>query len=165
MNVKQRHERLREVSRKGIAIPPSVYRDLERDVPGPDTQQWSWWAHLWERPQARTWTQSEFVLPRVQEAWDASEKHVVAMRTLEEERHAREAEAQRVRDAAVAAERQDELDRVTQQLRHVYLAQPGTTPEGFAKALPEMLEQRARETTLATSGTIPSPMSRHQILG
>jgi hypothetical protein len=165
MNVETRRQRLNDLASKGISLPSGVYTAIDSETPPASLQGWSWHAFLWDRPRATTWTQHEATLGPAQQRWDASEKHVAAMRTLEEERHARESEAQRVRDAEVAAERQDELDRVTEQLRRVYLAQPGTTPEGFAKALPEMLEQRARETTLATSGTIPSPMSRHQILG
>jgi multidrug efflux pump subunit AcrA (membrane-fusion protein) len=164
MNSEQRRDRLNSIGRRGIPIPQHAIADLDRDTPSPETRAWSWWSAVWSRPTAATWTGYEKTLANAQEQCDASERHVDAMQQLADERKARETAAQAERDAAYQASQQAELEAVIADLKRTYLSQPGTTPEGYEAALPEMLEQRARAATLATSGAIESPLSTQDIL-
>lgn len=165
MNTEQRRQKLNEIAHKGVTIPPAVYLALDSDTAPVSLQGWLWHAFLWDRPHARTWMQAEWGLKHAQERWDESQKHVSAMRTLEEERHGREADAQRERDAEIARREAERLETLTARLRSGYLAVPGRTEADFQVALPELLDARARESALAGQRDIESPLSKHDILG
>jgi hypothetical protein len=144
MNTETRRTKLNELLCKGIAIPYSVHLSIEKDHPSADVYQWGWWAYLWDRPHARTWTRTEWGLDHAQERWDESQKHVTAMRTLEAERHARETEAQREHDRREAARRQHQADTLNAELRRRYLGVPGASDADFEREFPTLLVDHNR---------------------
>ena len=157
-----RQEKLQEVERRGISL-SHMYRDLSKDVPSRTTRESAWWSAIWSRPSRSTWDGPDWDLENAREAWDKDHQFVQGQNQNRKEREAREAEAQAVKDAEFAAKRAKELEEVTADLRRRYLASPGATAEGFEKALPELLEQRARAAALADEEPIKSPLSARQI--
>ncbi len=65
----------------------------------------------------------------------------------------RRAEARQARDAAALAA-------VTRELKSGYMAEPGSTEEGFKKALPDLLEQRRRTAALEGDQAARAAFSR-----
>lgn len=166
--VEKRRKRLSEVLARGVgnSMPQSVHRDIEVDVPSRTTMDWSWWSHVWPRPTEAALPQERAYenLDPARASWDRSHQLVQASLEREAERETRKAEHQ----AALAAEEEaikkaHEAD-LTERLRRVYLKQPGTTEETFQRALPELLEQRARAVALGGPVDPESPMGPDEIL-
>lgn len=164
MNSEQRRQRLNDLQTWRIAIPTTVYAQLDNDVPPTSLRSWAWSAYLWDRPTRHNWPYTDHDLALAQDAWDTAHEFVTGCLEREAERTAAAEGEQAERDAAFDAEKKSREQALTENLRRVYLAEPGTTPESFEKALPQLLEQRAQAATLGASVTVASPISRRDIL-
>lgn len=159
-----RREKLRAIAKNGVRVPQGVYQDVNRESPTAATRAWPWWSVAWSYPTGRTWEWNESELPAAQASWDASERFVKESNARRAEREAGKREIEARRQAEADAVKQAETAALTEQLRRAYLAQPGSTPEGFEKALPGLLEQRIRDAALASIGAVQSPITARDIL-
>jgi hypothetical protein len=162
MNAETRRARIAQIAGRGIAIPQAVHGALEADVPPAPVREWGWWAAVWDRP--RTLSGAENALQDAQEAWDRSERFVQGMDEVRAERETRETVAQQERDAKAAKRDAEKQEQLTKTFRAGYFSVPGTTEEGFQKALPELLERHRMEAALSGAGEIESPISARNIL-
>ncbi len=153
--VEQRKDAMIALRRRGIAIPNAVLSAVEKDVPGSELRRWPFWAAIWSRPQATEWRYNEAELVSAQSAWDTSKRHVDNQAELAADIDARKQQQRDERNKADASRKASELETVTAELRSAYLSQPGTTEEMFEKALPELLEARARQAALAGKSSRP----------
>ncbi|MBA3276697.1 MAG: hypothetical protein H0T72_12975 [Chloroflexia bacterium] len=161
---KEEHE-YKNVGRYLLAIPSAVYGAVSSDR-APETllRNWSWSAYLWDRPTAQAYAGLEGALDSLQAAWDTGHRHVTGSLELRAERHAREAEAQRERDAEAAKRDADELEKITDRLRVGYFRIPGATEAMFQRALPNLLERQRVDSALAGPPEVTSPISVRDIL-
>lgn len=149
MNTTNRRDTLQALRTRGLAVPDGVSRDLEKAIPGPDVRRWNWWSAVWERPKAADWPYNAQELAAAQASWDTSRKHVDGQNAASAELERRKQQEREGREQQDATRRAAELETLTAELRAAYLASPGTTEDGFQLALPELLEQRARQAALA----------------
>lgn len=142
-----RRQRLIEIRRMGIPIPPAVYTDLEQDTPSPNTRAWMWHAHVFARPTASTWNRAED-LERAQEAWDRSREHVDRQLEARAERDARLAAEREAEAAKSEAWRKQADDALVDQLRHAFMAaNPSATAEDFQRNLPTLRDRHMQAET------------------
>ncbi len=165
ITVEQRQDRLKELIGEGLGIPNGVYLAMSSErAPTDLLRNWSWSAYLWERPTAKHYVGIEGSLAPDQEAWDHANQNVTGSLELRAERHAREADAQRVKDAEAAKGDADELEKITDRLRVGYFRIPGATEAMFQRALPNLLERQRVDSALAGPPEVTSPISVRDLL-
>ncbi len=165
ITVEQRRERIHELRNEGIAIPPAVYGAMSSDrAPSDLLRSWTWSAYLWDRPTPNQYVGVENALASDQDAWDAAHQSVSGSLELRAERHAREADAQRVKDAEAAKRDADELEKITDRLRVGYFRIPSATEAMFQRALPNLLERQRVDSALAGPPEVTSPISVRDML-
>lgn len=142
MSTEQRREKIHELRRMGVGVPPYVYGDLDKDAPSTTVTQWPWFAHVWSRPTARTWAdKNPILLERAREAWDRSETTVNDALARRRERDTAKAEQQAAQEAEFKARRDERSAALDERLKREFLATPGTTDADWERSRDRIREE------------------------
>lgn len=142
MSEERRREKVHELRRMQIGVPPYVYADLDKDAPSSAVTQWPWFAHVWSRPTARTWAdRNEFERQRATEAWDRSETTVSDAMARRRERDKAKAEERAAQEAEYKARQDERSAALDERLKREFLATPGTTDADWERSRDRIREE------------------------
>lgn len=141
-----RRERMAELRRDGVYMPPLSAEDLAKDFPPTQfLREHLQLAYLYDRPGGRRHEEEHtYLLKLTQEAWDKSKPHVDWVRERKAELAAKAKAEEQAKADADKAKREQEAAEVKAKLRDRYLSMPGTNADQFEDMYPTILEDHQR---------------------